>query len=66
MSVFADLTPYEYRTRALGYKSDLRKQRPLRSSSRFIYEDTVPAKEVNWVDQGAVTPVCVPSIATAA
>jgi hypothetical protein len=57
MSVFADLTPDEYRTHALGYNSDLRKQRPLRSSSPFIYEETVPPKEVDWVAKGAVTRV---------
>jgi KDEL-tailed cysteine endopeptidase len=57
LNVFADLSQDEYRTRALGYRADLRTQRPQLSATPFLYEDTVPPKEVDWVGQNAVTPV---------
>lgn len=56
MGVFADLTQEEYRTRALGYRADLRPQNALKSTP-FLYESTVPPKEVDWLKAGAVTEV---------
>lgn len=56
MNVFADLTQDEYRQKALGYRPDLAKQRPLKRAP-FVYENTVPPKEVDWLKAGAVTPV---------
>ena len=56
MGVFADLTHDEYRAKALGYRASLRTQLPLRAAP-FLYESTVPPKEVDWVAKGAVTSV---------
>lgn len=56
MTTFADLSQDEYRQRALGYRADLKQGRPLRSTP-FLYEGTVPPREVDWVAKGAVTPV---------
>ena len=56
MNVFADLTQDEYRQKALGYRPDLARQRTLKSAP-FVYENTVPPKEVDWLKTGAVTPV---------
>ena len=57
MNVFADMTQDEYRQKALGFRPDLASQRTLKSSP-FVYENTVPPKEVDWLKAGAVTPVC--------
>ena len=61
MNVFADLTHEEYRRHALGYRADLRPARPLRAAADqpppFMYEGTVPPREVDWHTQGIVTPV---------
>ena len=57
MNVFADLSQDEYRQRALGYRADLRQPRSSLQAAPFLYEDTVPAKEVNWVNKGVVTEV---------
>lgn len=56
MGVYADLSQDEYRSKALGYNADLHEERPLRAAP-FLYEGTVPPKEVDWVAKGAVTPV---------
>ena len=57
MNVFADLSQDEYRQRALGYRADLRQPRRSLQAAPFLYEDTVSAKEVNWVKKGVVTEV---------
>ena len=57
MNVFADLSQAEYRQRALGYRADLRQPRSSLQAAPFLYEDTVPAKEVDWVKKGVVTEV---------
>lgn len=56
MNVFADLTQDEYRQKALGYRPDLAATRPLKRAP-FVYENTVPPKEVDWLKEGVVTPV---------
>lgn len=57
MNKFADLTLEEYRQQMLGYDPSLRTSRPLKASGPFIYEDTVPPKEVDWREKGAVAEV---------
>ena len=56
MGAFADLTQDEYRGKALGYRADLRRDRPLRAAP-FLYAGATPPKEVDWVASGAVTEV---------
>lgn len=59
MNKFADLSLEEYRQR-LGFDgaaASKDRQTRLQSGGRFIYEDTVAPKEIDWREKGAVGPV---------
>lgn len=56
MNHFGDLLSHEYAARMNGYRSDLRKGRPLGATFISPAHVTIP-NEVDWRPKGAVTPV---------
>jgi KDEL-tailed cysteine endopeptidase len=56
LTPLADLSLDEYKQHALGYRADLAPSRGLQSS-QFRYANTKPPANIDWREQGAVTPV---------
>lgn len=57
MTQFADLSHEEWKAKVLGYRPELRAARPRVGASIFSHSSTVPPKEIDWRQHGAVAEV---------